>query len=118
MDTLPPIRTKLYRPRITADLVPRSLPLVSAPAGYGKTTLVCSRLETCECLSAWMSLDEGDDDLVLFRTYLLAAASALLKAVSLPPPTWRPAAGSGHRFGSGPRDAGTATPQAGRAKDG
>jgi LuxR family maltose regulon positive regulatory protein len=57
-DTLPLIRTKLYRLRIIGELVPRPrllerldyrrdrpLTLVVAPAGYGKTTLVASWLE-------------------------------------------------------------------------
>ena len=103
------LTTKLYRPRISGDLVPRPrllrhleerrdrpLTLVSAPAGYGKTTLVSSWLEACECPSAWVSLDEGDDDLVLFLTYLLAGietmfpdavaeTGTLLKAASRPP---------------------------------
>jgi LuxR family maltose regulon positive regulatory protein len=60
-DTLPLIRTKLYRPPITGDLVPRPrlperldlrhdrlLTLVVAPAGYGKTTLVTSWLAACD----------------------------------------------------------------------
>jgi LuxR family maltose regulon positive regulatory protein len=77
-DTLPLIRTKLYRPRITGDLVPRPrllqrleqhqgrpLTLVVAPTGFGKTTLVSSWLEACDCPSAWLSLDENDDDLAL-----------------------------------------------------
>jgi ATP/maltotriose-dependent transcriptional regulator MalT len=64
------IRTKLYPPRITGHLVPRPrllrhlearrgrpLTLVSAPAGYGKTTLVINWLDTCDCRSAWFSLD-------------------------------------------------------------
>jgi hypothetical protein len=37
--------------------------------------------------SARVLLDDGDVDLVLFPTYLLAATSAMLKAASLPPPT-------------------------------
>jgi LuxR family maltose regulon positive regulatory protein len=107
--TLPLIRTKLYRPRITADLVPRPrllerldyrrdrpLTLVVAPAGYGKTTLVTTWLATCDCPSAWLSLDEDDNDLALFLGYFSAAIRtmfpdaveetlALLHAASLPP---------------------------------
>jgi LuxR family maltose regulon positive regulatory protein len=103
------LRTKLHRPPITADLVPRPrllerleghrerlLTLVSAPAGYGKTTLVSSWLEACDCPSAWVSLDEDDNDLFLFLTYFLAAIQsmfpeacretvAMLKAPTLPP---------------------------------
>ena len=70
------ICTKLYKPRIPANLVSRPwllewlsqhqqrpLTLVSASAGYGKTTLISSWLESLKCPSAWMSLDEQDDDL-------------------------------------------------------
>jgi LuxR family maltose regulon positive regulatory protein len=76
-DSLPLIRTKLYRPRITGDLVPRPrlqqrlerwrqrpLTLVVAPACNGKMTLFSSRLEACDCPSAWLSLGKEDDDLV------------------------------------------------------
>jgi LuxR family maltose regulon positive regulatory protein len=103
------LRTKLHRPPITADLVARPrlhqrldlrrerpLTLVSAPAGYGKTTLVSSWLETCDWPNAWVSLDEDDNDLFLFLSYFLAAlqtmfpeagrdTQALLKAATLPP---------------------------------
>lgn len=78
IDSLPLIRTKLYRPRITEGLVPRPrllerleqrrdrpLTLVVAPAGYGKSTLVASWLETCGCPSAWLSLFEDEVDLNL-----------------------------------------------------
>ena len=75
-DTLPLIRTKLSRPRITGALVPRPrdrpLTLVAAPAGYGKTTLVTSWLATCDCRSAWLALDEGDSDLALFLSHFPA----------------------------------------------
>ncbi len=123
-DTLPLIRTKLYRPRITADLVSRPrllerldwtqgrpLTLVVAPAGYGKTTLVSTWLDTTDRPNAcgvpteirvtglpgrWLSLDENDSNLSLFLTYFLAATrtifpdagpgtEALLRAVTLPP---------------------------------
>jgi LuxR family maltose regulon positive regulatory protein len=108
-DTLPLIRTKLYRPRTTGDLVPRPrlvegleqrrdrpLTLIVAPAGYGKTTLVVSWLATCDCPSAWLSLDENDNDFKLFLSYFSAAVqtmfpdaldetSALLQAAILPP---------------------------------
>jgi len=108
-EPLPLIRTKLYRPRITGDLVPRprllerlqkrrsrALTLVVAPAGYGKSTLVASWLETCDCPSAWLSLDEDDNDLLVFLSYFSAAirtmfpdavreTSALLAAITLPP---------------------------------
>ena len=103
------LRTKLYRPRYSGDLVQRPhlikrldargqrpLTLVSASAGYGKTTLISSWLETCETPSAWLSLDEQDDDLVTFLTYFIAAIQtmfpatcqntmALLNAATLPP---------------------------------
>ncbi|MEI8190027.1 MAG: LuxR C-terminal-related transcriptional regulator [candidate division NC10 bacterium] len=52
--------------------------LVSAPAGFGKTTIVsewaagCRRLEP-EVRPAWLSLDEGDSDPARFMTYLVAA---------------------------------------------
>ena len=84
------IRTKLHRPQLSADLVARPmllewlsqhrrrrLTLVSASAGYGKTTLISSWLETVESPSAWLSLDEYDDDLVGFLTYFIAAIQTI-----------------------------------------
>jgi LuxR family maltose regulon positive regulatory protein len=47
--------------------------LVSAPAGYGKTTLLCTWLSQCPYTATWISLDEGDSDLARFLTYLIAA---------------------------------------------
>lgn len=80
------LRTKLYRPPVTRNLVVREmllarlnrgldhpLILVSAPAGYGKTTLVSSWLQTCPLPSVWLSLDERDSDLRVYLEYLLAA---------------------------------------------
>jgi LuxR family maltose regulon positive regulatory protein len=74
----------------------RPLTLVSAPAGYGKSILVSSWLNTCERPSAWLSLDESLDDLGVFLAYFVAAiqtvfpsalqrTQTLLTAVKLPP---------------------------------
>jgi len=68
------------RPRLVERLEARRdrpQTLVSAPAGYGKTTLVSNWLEACDCPNAWLSLDEDDNDLVEFPTYLLAAVETM-----------------------------------------
>jgi LuxR family maltose regulon positive regulatory protein len=73
----------------------RPLTLVVAPAGYGKTTLVTQWLADCPQPAAWLSLDETDNDLVLFLDYFIAAIQtvfpeacqetlALLRATHLP----------------------------------
>ncbi len=87
---LPILRTKLYRPPVAADALARErlvarleagrplpLTLVSAPAGYGKSTLVSHWLETPDVPSAWLSLDETEDDPRAFLEYLVAAVAGL-----------------------------------------
>jgi LuxR family maltose regulon positive regulatory protein len=49
------------------------LSLVSAPAGYGKSTLVSQWLELLGCRSVWLSLDAADSDLTQFLSYVVAA---------------------------------------------
>ena len=84
------LRTKLYipsirpnqiaRPRLSDLLegsLDRALILVSAPAGYGKTTLVSSWLKEKQIPSAWLSLDDNDNDPVRFIQYLFAASPAI-----------------------------------------
>src|ERR687898_2597340 len=67
------------RPRLTARLereASRKLTLISAPAGFGKTTLLVEWLkerEDGDQSVAWLSLDEGDNDPVRFLSYLVAA---------------------------------------------
>lgn len=51
----------------------RQLTLVSAPAGFGKTTCVSEWLSGLDLPVAWLSLDPSDDDPGRFFTYLLAA---------------------------------------------
>ena len=51
----------------------RPLSLVSAPAGFGKTTLVRRWMADHEPVAHWLSLDPGDDDFLAFWTYLIEA---------------------------------------------
>ena len=84
------IRTKLnrfpipeghvHRPRLLERLEQnrqRPLTLVSAPAGYGKSTLVSCWLQMCASPHAWLSLDKNDNDLHLFLSYFLAAIQTM-----------------------------------------
>jgi LuxR family maltose regulon positive regulatory protein len=92
----PVIATKLYVPRRRHGLVPRPrldgllrrgaearLTLVSAPAGFGKTTLLAGWLgEPCEGRRvAWVSLDPTDDDAESFWTYVLTALRTAVPAI-------------------------------------
>src|SRR4030067_280389 len=74
---IPPPRPKIVlRPRLIERLnegLHRKLALISAPAGFGKTTLVSEWAAGCERPVAWLSLDEGDNDPACFLTYLVAA---------------------------------------------
>jgi DNA-binding SARP family transcriptional activator len=111
----PLLETKLYVPRSRRGLVPRQrlserldrgaaskLTLVSAPAGFGKTTLLTEWLAAGpaapadERLVAWLSLDRADNDPASFWTYVIAAlrtaapgvgesALAFLRAPQPPP---------------------------------
>lgn len=75
----------IARPQLTSLLdqsLQRKLTLISAPAGFGKTTLLASWVQSLqqEHLEvprvAWVSLDEGDNEPVLFWTYVLTALDA------------------------------------------
>ncbi|MDY7076961.1 MAG: hypothetical protein SXV54_08555, partial [Chloroflexota bacterium] len=83
-DTL--IRTKLRLPFTRPELVPRPrlqeqiaqglrgpLTLITAPAGFGKTTLVASCVAGCGMPIAWLSLDKDDNLAGRFLSYLVAA---------------------------------------------
>jgi LuxR family maltose regulon positive regulatory protein len=55
----------------------RKLTLISASAGFGKTTLVSEWIAGCGQPVAWLSLDEGDNDPTSFLAYLVAALQTL-----------------------------------------
>ncbi|CAH1200657.1 HTH-type transcriptional regulator MalT [Paenibacillus plantiphilus] len=74
---MPPLRpTMVLRPRLTSRMEGgrhRKLTLVSAAAGFGKTTVVCEWLSGLSIPIAWLSIDEGDNDTFQFIAYLTAA---------------------------------------------
>ncbi|MGC9357620.1 MAG: LuxR C-terminal-related transcriptional regulator [Anaerolineae bacterium] len=104
--TEPLLATKLYIPAVRSELIPRprlfeqlnaglaaqdqtcarKLTLISAPAGYGKTTLLSGWAASCKLPVAWLSLDEGDNDPVRFYTYLTAALERLPGFPAAPKP--------------------------------
>ena len=82
----PIIRSKLHAPPVASDAVVRErlmalapgpgrsrFALISAPAGYGKSTLASQWLDASEGATAWLSLDKSDNDLRHFLSYLIAA---------------------------------------------
>lgn len=88
--TNPIIRMKLHHPRLADDIVIREqlhadleqssgsqFTLVSAPAGYGKSTLISSWLARHNSPSAWLSLDESDSDIHTFLLYGIAAVHTI-----------------------------------------
>jgi LuxR family maltose regulon positive regulatory protein len=78
---IPPPRPRVVlRPRLIERLnegLQRKLTLISASAGFGKTTLVSEWVAGCGQPVAWLSLDEGDNDPASFLTYLVAALQTL-----------------------------------------
>jgi len=89
----PILATKLYIPPPRPKMVPRcrlierlneglssghKLTLISAPAGFGKTTLLSEWIASCGQAVAWLSLDERDNDPARFLTYLIAALQTIV----------------------------------------
>ncbi len=76
---VPPPRPNLVpRPRLIRELdeglrLGHRLSLLSAQAGFGKTTLLSDWIGQQEGAVAWLSLDEGDNEPTRFWTYLVAA---------------------------------------------
>ena len=89
----PILATKLYIPPPRPGIVPRpcliermnedlsarrKLTLISASAGFGKTTLVSEWIASCNQKVAWLSLEEGDGEPAHFLTYLIAALQTIV----------------------------------------
>ena len=84
---LPPLRRSVVlRPRLVERLddglaAGHRLTLVSAPAGFGKTTLVGEWVAGCGRPVAWLSLDDGDSDPGRFLAYLVAALQTVAPGI-------------------------------------
>jgi LuxR family maltose regulon positive regulatory protein len=82
---IPPIRRRsVSRPHLVERLNPgqnRKLTLISAPAGFGKTTLLSECAANCGRPVSWLSLDERDNDAARFWTYVIAALQTLCDGV-------------------------------------
>ncbi|MBN2393451.1 MAG: AAA family ATPase [Anaerolineae bacterium] len=91
---MPLLKTKLYLPPIRSELVARprllarlrqaldaghKLTLISAPAGFGKSTLLSDCASKCGVPVGWLSLDEDDNDAARFWTYVVAALQTALR---------------------------------------
>ena len=98
LDTAGPLlETKFYVPRLRRGVVARprlserlgrgaesKLTLISAPAGFGKTTLVAEWLAAAPAgrqSVAWLSLDEADNQPVSFWTYLITALQMVVPGI-------------------------------------
>jgi LuxR family maltose regulon positive regulatory protein len=76
----PPRVNVIVRPRLTERLnegLHRKLTLISAPAGFGKTTVVSEWIANSKQPVAWLSLDEGDNDPARFWSHFIAALQTL-----------------------------------------
>ena len=93
----PLVQTKLYVPRLRRSLVARprlsgrlsrgsetKLTLISAPAGFGKTTLLTTWLAAAAAENrsvAWLSLEESDRQPATFWTYVITALQTAMPGV-------------------------------------
>ena len=88
--------TKLHIPRSGRELVPRprimecldnalrgKLTIVSAPAGYGKTTALTNWIDHSQAQTAWLSIDEADNDLDRFLFYIIAALQRVFEGIGI-----------------------------------
>ena len=85
---IPPVRPNIVRrPRLIKQMndgllgqrgdFARKLTLISAPAGFGKTTLASEWLAGCPQPAAWLSLDESDNDPPRFLAYFIGALQTI-----------------------------------------
>ncbi len=74
------IAGSIVRPRLLEKLdqvLQKPVALISAPAGFGKTTLLAQWLERCPLPNAWLQLDENDNDIPAFLSGVVASLRQL-----------------------------------------
>lgn len=84
------IDSKLHPPRLAKSLIIRNglleklnkglnykLTIIAAPAGFGKSTLVAQWVEKTSTATGWLSLDKGDNDVIVFWTYFIHALKTI-----------------------------------------
>ena len=87
----PFLTTKFLLPTTREDIIPRQnliellkqslsnkLTIVSAPAGFGKTTLIGDWIKQQKISAAWLTLDENDNDPIRFLSYYLKALQTIV----------------------------------------
>ena len=76
---IPPARSnRVPRPRLIDQLnIWRPMALISAPAGFGKTTLLSDWIPQSQHCVTWLSLDEDDNDPIRFWVYVVASLQKL-----------------------------------------
>ena len=94
--SLPLLQAKLYTPSLPPQIITRQrltehlnhglqwgskLSLISAPAGFGKTTATLAWLRDLQRPFAWLSLDESDNDLLRFLCYFIGALQTIFPDV-------------------------------------
>lgn len=88
LESVAPSDLKLHVPPVRTGIVARSglvdrartgepVVVISAPAGYGKTTLLSQWAEAEDRPFAWLSITEGDNDLTVLVAYLIRALDAV-----------------------------------------
>src|SRR5690349_5951947 len=93
-DSAPLLHNKLMPPRLNANVIrrddllshldeglSRKLTTVIAPTGFGKTTLVSMWIASRQVASAWVTLDQNDNDANRFWTYVSSALRGLDPAI-------------------------------------
>lgn len=94
--SFPLLKTKLYIPSAPVSRVERShliarlsdvekkaLTVISAPAGFGKTTLLAEWIAQTSMPVAWLSLDNGDNDPYRFLSYLISALESIHESIGV-----------------------------------